>query len=282
MSKEILVIGGTGNVGAALVQELVAKGETVRVGTRRPEKVAVAGARAVLVDLDKPETLGPALEGVDRLFVLAPAGEADHVRLLAPVVDAAAERGVKVVLQTAIGVEADDNIPFRQVELRLEKSGVPYVILRPNWFSDNFESYWGHDVLAGEIRVPAGEGKSSFIDSRDIAAAAAVALTTDKFDGQAFALTGPEALSYGEAAALISKAAGRNVAYRSVDDAEFVPALVSAGLTQDYAQMLAAIFYPVREGWTAATTDAVEKLTGKKPRTLAAYVAENAAKFIPA
>lgn len=282
MSKEILVIGGTGHVGAALVQDLMARGETVRVGTRRPEAVSAAGAKGVLVDLDRPETLGPALEGVNRLFVLAPAGEADHVRLLAPVVDAAAQRGVKVVLQTAIGVESDDNIPFRQVELRLEKSGVPYVILRPNWFSDNFASYWWHDVLAGEIRVPAGEGKSSFIDSRDIAAAAAAALTTNKFDGQAFALTGPEALGYAEAAALISKAAGRTVTYRSVDDAVFIPALVSAGLTQDYAQMLAAIFYPVREGWTAGVTDAVETLTGKKPRSLQAYVQENAGKFVPA
>lgn len=123
MSKEILVIGGTGNVGATLVQELMARGETVRVGTRRPEKVSVSGAKAVLVDLHKAETLGPALEGVDRLFLLAPTGEEDALRILAPVVDEAARRGVKVVLQTAGGIGADDSIPLRQAEIRLEKSG---------------------------------------------------------------------------------------------------------------------------------------------------------------
>lgn len=130
--------------------------------------------------------------------------------------------------------------------------------------------------------MPAGNSKTSFIDTRDIADAATAALTSDKFDNQTFTLTGPEALSYADAAALISKATGRTVTYRSVDDSVFIPALLSGGLSQGYAQLLAGIFYPVREGWAADVTDAVETLTGKKPRTLAAYVAENKAKFIPA
>ncbi|MGE0282774.1 MAG: SDR family oxidoreductase [Rhizobiaceae bacterium] len=279
MSKAILVIGGTGNVGRPLVEELVAKGENVKVASRNPEAVRIDGATAVHVDLARPETLEAAFAGVDRAYVLAPAGNADHVGVLGPVIDAAARHRVKVVLQTAIGVNSDDNIPLRQVELRLEKSGVPYVILRPNWFADNFSTYWLHDVLNGEIRVPAGDGKTSFIDTRDIAAAAAAALTTDKFDNQAFDLTGPEAFSYAEAAQMLSAATGRKIGYRSIEDAPFVEALQSAGLNAAYAHMLAAIFYPVREGWTAGTTDAVEKLTGRKPCTLKAYIAENADKF---
>lgn len=279
MSKAILVIGGTGNVGRPLVEELVAKGEHVKVASRNPEAAKIDGATAVHLDLARPETLDAALEGVDRAYVLAPAGNADHVGVLGPVIDAAAKHGVKVVLQTAIGVNSDDNIPLRQIELRLEKSGVPYVILRPNWFADNFATYWLHDVLNGEIRVPAGEGKSSFIDTRDIAAAAAAALTTEKFDNQAFDLTGPEAFGYAEAAQMLSAATGRKIGYRSIDDAPFIDALQAAGLNAAYAQMLAAIFYPVREGWTVQVTDAVEKLTGRKPRSLKAYIDENAAKF---
>ena len=279
MSKAILVIGGTGNVGRPLVEELVAKGEEVRIASRNPESVRVDGATAVHVDLARPETLEAAFDGVDRAYVLAPAGNADHVGVLGPVIDAAARHGVKVVLQTAIGVNADDNIPLRQVELRLEKSGVPYVILRPNWFADNFATYWLHDVLNGEIRVPAGEGKSSFIDTRDIAASAAAALTTDKFDNQAFDLTGPEALGYAEAAQMLSAATGRQIGYKSVEDASFIETLQAAGLNPAYANMLAAIFYPVRQGWTAPVTDAVETLTGNKPRTLKAYIEENAGRF---
>lgn len=279
MSKAILVIGGTGNVGRPLVDELVVKGETVKVASRNPEAVKIDGATAVHVDLARPQTLEAALEGVDRAYVLAPAGNADHVGVLAPVIDAAAKHGVKIVLQTAIGVNSDDNIPLRQMELRLENSGVPYVILRPNWFADNFSTYWLHDVLKGEIRVPAAEGKSSFVDTRDIAAAAAATLTTDIFDNQAFDLTGPEAFGYAEAAQMLSAATGRKIGYRSIADAPFIEALRAAGLDAAYAHMLAAIFYPVREGWTAPVTDAVEKLTGRKPRTLKAYVEENAEKF---
>lgn len=279
MSKAILVIGGTGTVGAPLVQELVAKGEQVKIATRNPAAVTAKGATAVHVDVLDPATLEAAFEGVDRAYVLAPAGNADHVGVLGPIIDAAAKHGVKVVLQTAIGVNADDNIPLRQAELRLEKAGIPYVILRPNWFSDNFASYWLHDVLNGEIRVPAAEGKSSFIDARDIAASAAAALTTDSFDNQAFDLTGPEAFGYAEAAKMLSAATGRTIGYRSIEDAPFIDALRTAGLSSDYAHMLAAIFYPVREGWTAPVTDAVEKLTGRKPRGLKAYISDNAHKF---
>jgi len=279
MNKAILVIGGTGNVGRPLVDELVAKGEVVKVASRNPDAVKIDGATAVQVDLARPGTLEAALEGVDRAYVLAPAGNADHLGVLAPVIDAAAKHGVKVVLQTAIGVNSDDNIPLRQVELRLEKAGVPFVILRPNWFADNLATYWLHDVLNGEIRVPAGNGKSSFIDARDIAAAAAAVLTTDAFDNQAFDLTGPEAFSYAEAAQMLSAATGRKISYRSIDDAPFIEALQAAGLNGAYAQMLAAIFYPVREGWTAPVTDSVQKLTGRKPRSLQAYIEENAANF---
>ena len=132
----------------------------------------------------------------------------------------------------------------------------------------------------GQIAVPAAEGKSSFIDARDIAQSAAAVLTTDRFDGQAFNLTGPEALSYTQAASIISDLLGKPVTYTAIDDAAFVTILTGAGVPQDYAQFLASIFYPVREGWTASVTDAVETLTGSKPRTLKTYVQDHLAELI--
>jgi uncharacterized protein YbjT (DUF2867 family) len=179
------------------------------------------------------------------------------------------------VLQTAIGVDADDNIPLRQVELLLQGSGVPFVILRPNWFADNFATYWGHDVANGTIEVPAGEGSTSFIDARDIAESAAGALTSNAFDGQAFNLTGPEALSYSEAAVILSKAYGKTIGYRSISDDAFITKLTPV-VGEGYAQLLSAIFHPVREGWTAAVTDSVERLSGHAPRSLEQWARENA------
>ncbi|ESQ86524.1 hypothetical protein ABAC460_23265 [Asticcacaulis sp. AC460] len=270
MSGKILVVGATGTVGRHLVAALVAKGETVKAASRTP--VAIAGAESVAFDFADP---APALDGVDRLYLLSPTGHLDPVGLLTPVITEAARRKIKIVLQTAIGVDADDNIPLRQVELAVERSGVPFVILRPNWFADNFETYWKGDILNGAIRVPAGDGASSFVDARDIADSAAGALTTDRFDGQAFALTGPEAVSYGQAAELLSGYYGRTISYQPIDDETFVAAMIKAGLSEGYAGFLAIIFHPVREGWTAGVTDAVETLSGHAPRSLEQWARDN-------
>ncbi len=275
MSGKILVIGATGQIGRQLVAELVAKGEKVKAASRNA--TPIGGAEAVSFDLARPESLSPALEGVDRLFVLVPGGTMNAVALLTPVIEAAAARGIKVVLMTAMGVDADDTIPYRQIELALIKSGAPHVILRPNWFADNFHSYWVHGVKAGTIAMPAGDGKSSFVDVRDIAASAAAALTTSKHDGKAFELTGPQALGYADAAAVLSKVLDRTIAYKAIDDASFVNGLTGAGVPADYAKMLAGLFHAVREGWTAKVTDDVETLTGGAPRSVEDYARDHKA-----
>lgn len=276
MAGKILVLGASGHVGRPLVKELLARGEAVKAASRGGQPIE--GAEGVAFEFGRPETFAVAFEGVDRAYVMLPGGYVNSRELLIPVIEAAAARKVKVVLQTALGVDADDAIPYRQVELALIGSGVPYVILRPNWFTDNFLNFWKGGIdHAGAIAVPAGEGKSSFIDARDIAASAAAALTSDAFDGQAFNLTGPEALGYGEAADLLSQALGRKVAYTPVDDDRFVGILTGAGVGADYARFLATIFHPVREGWTAGVTDAVKTLTGREPRSVAQWVKDNAA-----
>jgi uncharacterized protein YbjT (DUF2867 family) len=277
MAGKILVLGATGHVGTPLVAQLVAAGEKVKAASRNA--TPVAGAEAVRFDYADPATFAPAFEGVDRAYVLLPTGYTTVLELLQPVLKAAADRKVKVVLQTALGVDADDSIPYRQAELFLERSGTPFVILRPNWFSDNFHIFWLAGIQHGVIAVPAGEGKSCFIDARDIAASAAAVLTTHTFDGKAFNLNGPEALSYHDAAAILSKAAGKTIVYTPVDDAAFIAMLTGAGVPKDYAAFLASIFYPVREGWTAGVTTDVQTLTGKAPRPLQTYVNDHAALF---
>jgi uncharacterized protein YbjT (DUF2867 family) len=275
MTKTILVLGATGNVGRPLVKALLAKGETVRAASRSGKPVE--GAEGVVFDYADPASFGPAFDGVDRVYLMLPAGYVAAKELLLPVVEAAVARGVKIVFQSVFGVEADDSIPYRQVEIAIETSGVPYVILRPNWFSDNFHTYWKAGVDHGMIAVPAADGQSSFIDVRDIAESAAAALTTDRFDNSAFNLTGPAALGYAEAAAILSKTVGHPVAYQPAEDDAFIALLTGAGVSADYAAMLTSIFYPVRQGWTAVVTGDVETLTGRKPRSVAAYAADNAA-----
>lgn len=275
--NKVLVLGASGHVGQPLVAELLAKGEQVKAASRSGK--AFGAAEGVVFDFADPTTFDAAFDGVDRAYVMLPGGYVESKALLEPVIQAAAERNVKVVFQSVLGVDADDSIPYRQVEIALENSGVPYVILRPNWFADNFHTYWKAGIDQGVIGVPAGEGKSSFIDVRDIASSAAAALTTDRFDNQAFNLTGPEALSYAQAAQKISAALGKPVAYQAMEEGAFCDLLKSVGVHADYAEFLTSIFYPVREGWTAGVSEAVATLTGKAPRSLDEYIADHLAEL---
>jgi len=275
MAGKILVLGANGTIGSKVVRVLIAAGETVKAASRKA--TPVEGAEAVAFDYQDAATFGPALNGVDRIFVLTPGGYLDPVSLLGPIVTAAAARGIKIVLMTVIGVDADDKIPYRQLELLVEKTGAPFVILRPNWFSDNFQTYWIEGIRHGAIAVPAAEGKTSFIDTRDIAECAAAALTSDAFNGRAYNLTGPEALSYDEAAAILSRVTGKPIAYAPVDDDTFVGILTGAGVPADYARFLASIFYPVREGWVAKPTGDVKTMTGHEPRSVETYAKDNIA-----
>ncbi|MBY8083249.1 SDR family oxidoreductase [Vibrio fluvialis] len=275
--NKVLVLGASGHVGQPLVAELLAKGEQVKAASRSGQ--AFGAAEGVVFDFADPTTFDAAFDGVDRAYVMLPGGYVESKALLEPVIQAAAERNVKVVFQSVLGVDADDSIPYRQVEIALGNSGVPYVILRPNWFADNFHTYWKAGIDQGVIGVPAGEGKSSFIDVRDIASSAAAALTTNRFDNQAFNLTGPEALSYAQAAQKISEALGKPVAYQAMEEGAFCDVLKSVGVPADYAEFLTSIFYPVREGWTAGVSDAVVTLTGKAPRSLDEYIADHLAEL---
>lgn len=272
MSSTVLVAGGTGTVGRHVAKALAARGVAARIGSRRGE------AGRVRLDYADPAGFDAALAGVDAAYVISPTGELDPDNRLGPFIGRAAARGVKLVLQTAIGVDADDAIPLRRLERRLQASGTRHVILRPNWFTDNFLTYWGAGIrAAGEIAVPAGNGASSFVDARDIAEVAAAVLTSDDQDGQALAVTGGEALTYAEVADLLGAAVGRPVRYRPSEAAAFIAQMVGMGMDEAYAGMLAAIFGPVAAGWTAAVSPVVEQLTGRQPRSVADFVREHAA-----
>ncbi len=271
MSKRILVLGSTGNVGKALVEMLRAAGETVVAASR------TAGPGAVRFDYGDASTFEAALDGVDRVFLMTPPGHFAAHELMGPFLDVVLAGERKVVLLSADGVQFNEQAPLRQVELRIERSGRPFVFLRPNWFMDNFHTFWLAPMrAAGLIPVPAGEARTAFIDARDIAASAAAVLRSDAFDNQAFTLSGPEALTYAEAAAVLSRHAGRTLTYQHVEDEAFVASLTGAGLPADYAGLLVLLFSFVRMGAASQVTDSVKRLTGREAGTLEEYAARHA------
>ena len=274
---KIAVLGANGTVAQHIVPALLQTGHQVFAASRsgKSESAAVG----ISVDFAEPNTFAPLFQQVEAAYVMLPTGNVDIEAKLLPIIDIAAKNNVKVVFQSVFGVDADDSIPYRKVELALIASGIPYVILRPNWFMDNFHTFWLAGIKHGELALPAGDARTSFIDARDIADSAVSALTSDRFDGKAFNLTGAEALSYAQAIELIRSAIDKPVTYTACSPAFFTEGLINAGVPADYAHFLAAIFEPVAAGYTAATTGDVLQLTGHQPRRLADYLTTNIARF---
>jgi uncharacterized protein YbjT (DUF2867 family) len=276
MTREtVLVIGASGTVGSALTQQLTARGYHVRATTsKHPHAPTKGGVESVHANLATGEGVTQAFAGVDRAFLMAPPGYADQYKLLAPLIEQAKRHGLKkVVLMTAMGANAVETSPFRRAEIALEQSGLPYNIIRPNWFMQNFNTFWIHGIRdQGKIQLPAGTAKTSFIDARDIAAVAAQLLTSDRFDNRDFDLTGPQALDHADVAREISKATGGKVVYEEIAPATLKQGLLSAGLPEDYVDFLVMIFGFLREGYNARTTDNVEHILGHAPGDFRSYV----------
>ncbi len=269
MSK-ILVVGSSGLVGTALVKELKTKGHTVRGTTSKREG---SGHDVAYLDLTTGEGLNAAFEGIDRAFFLSPPGYVDQYAMLSPLIQEAKRRGLeKVVLMTAMGANASDSTPFRRAEIELEKSGLTYNIIRPNWFLQNFNTFWSHDIkTAGAIKLPAGSAKTSFIDARDISAVAARLLTSAEFDNRDLDLTGPQAVDHAEVARAISASTGRRVGYQEITPEAFKATLLGFGLPAAYVDFMVLIIGFLREGYNAGVSGNVKAVLGRDPISLSKY-----------
>ena len=281
MSQTILVIGATGNVGRPLVALLAGQGEPVRAATRHPETYTAApGVEAVAFDYEQPDTWATALDGVGRLFLLSQGAGHEPDQAMIPFLSQAQAAGIgSVVLMTAMGVDTADMEArgLRKVELHLIASGLAYTILRPNWFMQNFTGYMGDMIQQqGGLYMPTGNTKSSFIDTRDIAAVAAAAFTEDGHTSKGYTLTGSESLSYAEALAVLSDVAGRTIPFVAITEDDTRKALTGAGWPAADIDMMLFLYNGIRQGWYAAVTPDVAAVLGRPPITLRQFAEENA------
>jgi len=264
-----LVIGASGTVGSELARLLSAQGQDVRHATSRP----ATQPGQVQLDLATGQGLAQAFEGVDRAFLLAPPGHARQDLLLKPLIDEARARGLRrVVLMSAMGANADEAAPLRQAELHLERSGLAWNVIRPNWFMQNFNTFWLQGITTqGKIFLPVGQARGSFIDARDIAAVAASLLSREDLARRDFDLTGAEALDHDEVAAILSRETGRTIGFQDITPEAMLDGLLGAGLPRDYAEFLVLILGFFKAGYAERTADAVQAITGRATRGFAAY-----------
>jgi len=276
--KNILVTGSTGNLGRAVVAELKTRGVNVRAAARNPGKLSPgAGLEPVLFAYEDPTTHTIALQGVDGLLLVAPPLDPEAPAKLNPFIDLAKAQGIRhIVFASAMGVDKVEQAPLRVVERHLMASGMPFTILRPNFFMENFSAGFLAPMLKeGGIFLAAADGKTSFISVADIAEVAAIAFMKGLVSTE-YNLTGAEALDHADVAAIISEVSGKTITYQAIPEDAMLSGLRRTGMPEGGVQYAAMLYSAVRAGYTAAITLDVETVTGRKPMSFAAFARKNA------
>lgn len=275
---EVLVIGGTGTTGSRVAALLRAAGTPVRIATRKPD----GRAGHVRFDWSDPATYGPAVDGAGAVYLVAPGGVTDPVAVVEPLLARALRAGVRrVVLLSASAVsEAATGLGALP---RLVKASVPeWAVLRPSWFMQNLvgEHAVAHGIrTAGEIVTATGDGRVAFVDAGDIAGVAVRALLDVPAHDTDHLITGPEALSYADAAEIITAETGVPVRHRTVCPAEFAARFVATGIPVDFAALLARLDEDIRRGTEDRVTSTVHDVTGRPARSFRDFVTAHRGRF---
>lgn len=278
----ILVIGATGTIGTELVAQLTEGGEKVRILTRDPSKATKFGDKieVIIGNLDEPRSLIPAMQDVERFFLITASTQQDKNALIAAE-ETGAKHIVKISTQEAgwNPVEGHGHWHKEREEL-IRASGLTWTILRPSMFM-NFALSWSQSVRQdGVIRSAGGSGKLGAIDPWDVAAVAKAALTSKDHDNVAYELTGPELLSFGDMALVLTKVIGRPVRHVEISETEQGEIFARMGAPKYAVDGLMETYSLVRAGRFAYLTQDVEQVTGRKPRSFETWVRQHIAAFI--
>jgi len=278
-----LVTGATGTIGSLVVQRLLAKGHRPRVFVRDAGKARALFGESVDIftgDLDDADTLKPALDGVAALLLInigpnlaardqaaARAAKAAGVKRLVKLSSIDARQGVGTGVWHAEG------------EAAIRDVGIPFTFVEPSGFMVN-ALWWAHSIKTESVvRSSTGDGRIPFIHSEDIADVVTTTLTDNRFDGATLAITGPEALSYGEMTAKIGAAIGKQVRFETISDDDERRVLQDVGESSASIEAHLSIYRAIREGRLAEVTDTVSRVLGRPPIAFDQWVRENATVF---
>ncbi len=273
--KNYLIVGASGSVGSLVTSTLAGQGAQVQALTSKRERAGKieGNIRWVFADLKSGEGVSAAFEGVDRALIFSPPGYVPQNEIISPLIQEAVRRKLeKVVLMTALGANAVETSPLRVAELELERSGLAYNIVRPNWFMQNFNTFWIHGINEqGKILLPTGKARGSFIDIRDIAAVVVRLLTSDDLNNRDFDITGAQSLDHDQVAAILSGVSGRSITYQEITPEALKQGFTGAGVPEDYADFLLLILGFFAQGYSAHTTATVKELLGREPISFEQY-----------
>ena len=283
----ILLTGATGTIGSELVRLLAQQGVGARALVRNTDKaaaIAAAGIEVVQGDLAEPDTLRPAFDGAEKLFLLT-GPDLTQVALQQHALRAARDAGVGYVVKiSAIGAAPDAPMQFgrwhAEIDRLVSEMGVGYAVLQPHSFMQNLLMSAPGIAATGEFYGSTAEGKYSVVDARDVAAVAAELLTGSGYEDGTYQITGPAALSGKEMARHFSEALGREVRYVDLPPEQFKQGLVGAGIPEWLADDLVILNQIFAAGHGTAVSATVREVTGRPARGLAQFVEDHKAAFL--
>jgi uncharacterized protein YbjT (DUF2867 family) len=295
----ILVTGATGTVGSEVVKQLtspssLSSGSRVRAAVHskdKADKLRDENKTIEIVDMDynKPETIVDALNGIDKLFLLT-LPTPNMSEIVSSLIKEAKKNDVKhIVKLSVLDADAEPGIMIgrmhRQEEKIIEESGIPYTFLRAGAFMQNFINFFGQTIRTqNAIYLPAGDGKVSFVDVRDIAAVATEILLAknngtknkQQYEYKKYGITGNEALSYSQAAEILSNALSRRISYVNITEEDARKAMKKMGMEDWLVDALMELYSVIRSGYASQTTSVVEQITGHKPISLEQFARDYA------
>jgi uncharacterized protein YbjT (DUF2867 family) len=279
----LLITGAAGTVGSQLVRILKDKGVPFRAGVHN-QPLEIEDIDSFTIDYDRPETLTGALQGVQKVFLVLPITFDGRTMLKAGrvMVDAALRAGVQhIVKLSAYGAGGEGYTHarwHREVERIIENSGLTWTFLRPNAFMQTLLEGWAEDIRKEGKFYDAVEGASyAPIDARDIARVAARTLTEPGHEGMAYELTGPESISWEDAAETLSRVLGRTVRYVRISLDDLRQSLLDEGFTEEMAEAWSDVHRYTRRHPSTVTTR-VKEITGRDPVSFEKFCRE----FAPA
>ncbi len=284
MKGKLLITAAGGTVGSVVTDACLAKGLPVLVGSRNTQKAEARfqGAQHVNLDLADRATWAAALDGVEAVFLLRPPAMADVENNLCPFIDACRAAGVAhIVFLSVAGAEQHSWVPHRKVELHLAGKN-DHTVLRPGFFAQNLETAYRQDIVDdNRLYVPAKQGRVAFLDVLDIAdVAVTVFVDRDRHLQMAYTLTGPEAHTFADVAALLTAVLGRPITYEPAS----VPGYIWHLWRKQQLPIVQAIVQTVlhtglARGDAEAVLDTVRQLTGNPSRSFRAYLERRAQRF---
>lgn len=288
LHEKLFVTGASGQLGRRVVAHLLDQGAThVIAGSRNLEALADLAERGATLrrtDFDDPTSLDAAFAGVDRLLIISVLDTPDdpprRLRQHLAAVEAAARAGVKHIVYTSMqNPDADSPIPFAPdhagTEAAIEQTGIPFTILRPNWYAE-LAFMWLPPVLSsGKWFSAAGDGKVAYLWRDDLARAAAAALLSDSAESRKLNISGADLLTAQDIITSVNEIFGVSAAVVPVSEEELAAGLRAAGLPEAQVAIFSSFDVNTRLGRVDSTDEDFQRLIGHRPRGLRDFLREN-------